>query len=492
MYILLSFLPILIVLLFIFILKQSAIKSGLVGLAVTIFLSFTVGKFSLAYIELGHQLIEAFLLTVIVAYVLFFGLLLYHLINVSGLLKKMAATISTLTPDPLRQIIILTLGLSPLLESVSGFGLAMIVIAPILITLGIPRFKAVLISLVSLSAVPWGTLAMGTMIGANLGGISIQELGIKSALLSIPTFVYFAFIIIFIANGWNGVKEKGWEILFLSSSMGIVVFVSNQYISVELAGVLGAITVLILELFIIFFQRSHIKITKAQVKEHLIVFLPYLFLITSLLVSRIIPPLSRFLQEHVIWSLPYYQFSLHILYSPGFYLLITCLFVILFVGSTYQEVKGSIKKTLHQVTPVVFSIFLFVSISEIMAVATMTEIIGAAAAALLGSSFVAAAPFIGGVGGFLTGSNTSSNAIFMNLQMETASQLGLPANLIAAAQNTASAHVIMASPSRVVLAANLGEIKDDEHALMKKISLVALGTILILAVQVCLYYFFWN
>ena len=59
-------------------------------------------------------------------------------------------------------------------------------------------------------------------------------------------------------------------------------------------------------------------------------------------------------------------------------------------------------------------------------------------------------PFIGGIGGFLTGSNTGSNAMFTQLQVETAKKTGLPLNLIASIQNTSSSHSTMASPSRIL------------------------------------------
>ncbi|MEJ8545512.1 L-lactate permease [Brevibacillus borstelensis] len=71
-------------------------------------------------------------------------------------------------------------------------------------------------------------------------------------------------------------------------------------------------------------------------------------------------------------------------------------------------------------------------------------------------SGVFVSPVIGGMGGFLTGSNTGSNVMFIKLQTQTAAQLGTSPELVAYGQNTASSHSMMDSPSRVLLGATMG------------------------------------
>ena len=88
-------------------------------------------------------------------YILFFSILLFQLIEKSGAIDGIAAAITTATNDKIYQVLILALGLSPLIEAVSRFGLAVIVIAPILIALGFSPIQSSIIALISLCIIPW-------------------------------------------------------------------------------------------------------------------------------------------------------------------------------------------------------------------------------------------------------------------------------------------------------------------------------------------------
>ena len=99
-------------------------------------------------------------------------------------------------------------------------------------------------------------------------------------------------------------------------------------------------------------------------------------------------------------------------------------------------------------------------------------------------------PFIGGIGGFLTGSSTGSNAMFTQLQVQTATRTGLPSNLVASVQNASSAHATMACPSRVALGATLCKIESEENRLLKKMSLIVLGSLLLIILMTIILMFF--
>ncbi|WP_338462128.1 L-lactate permease [Brevibacillus borstelensis] len=77
----------------------------------------------------------------------------------------------------------------------------------------------------------------------------------------------------------------------------------------------------------------------------------------------------------------------------------------------------------------------------------------------------------------MTRSNTGSNAMFIKLQTQTATQLGISPELVTYRQNTASFHSMLASPSRVLLGVTVGDVKEREHELLKKITLIVLKTI---------------
>lgn len=110
----------------------------------------------------------------------------------------------------------------------------------------------------------------------------------------------------------------------------------------------------------------------------------------------------------------------------------------------------------------------------------MTAALAAATAALFGYWFLAVSPWVGGLGGFLTGSNAGSNAMFLNLQVSAAANLRLSPELFAGGQNAAASHLTMASPSRVLLGVTVLNIRDQENRLLRHMMQVSAGTLLIL------------
>jgi lactate permease len=110
----------------------------------------------------------------------------------------------------------------------------------------------------------------------------------------------------------------------------------------------------------------------------------------------------------------------------------------------------------------------------------------AAAGAGLGRGYLALAPWIGGLGGFLTGSNAGANAMFAAPQAEAARALDYPRLTLLAAQNVSASLLTMASAPRVALVlALLGP--EAEGGVLRPVllacgaGLVSLGAILLVA-----------
>jgi len=69
-----------------------------------------------------------------------------------------------------------------------------------------------------------------------------------------------------------------------------------------------------------------------------------------------------------------------------------------------------------------------------------------------GVAFTFFSPFLGWLGVFLTGSDTSANALFCNLQATTAQQIGVPDTLLVAANTTGGVTGKMISPQSIAVA----------------------------------------
>ena len=87
-----------------------------------------------------------------------------------------------------------------------------------------------------------------------------------------------------------------------------------------------------------------------------------------------------------------------------------------------------------------------------------------------------------GPSAFYSGSNAAANAMLIQLQAEVADQLGMATEEIAVLQNAAAAHMTMASPSRVLLAASVCQIPSEENRLLKAVAPIAVAAVFSLTI----------
>lgn len=179
------------------------------------------------------------------------------------------------------------------------------------------------------------------------------------------------------------------------------------------------------------------------------------------------------------------------LQSPGTIMLIAGLIAFPFMGIKMSEVSKSFVFTFKQMIPSFIAVACILSISEVMNLALpilnaktkAVEIASATGAAqpsmiaIMSRSLVDVvnaqlmpflSPIIGMIGVFLTGSNTSSNALFGNLQKLTAQGMGLSDILLASAGSAGATGGKMISPQSIVIAASAVGLLGKEGLIMRK------------------------
>ncbi|WLR43233.1 L-lactate permease [Bacillus carboniphilus] len=492
-----SFLPLITIILFIFIFKKSAIYTGLF----VTFLTATIALlpiFNISIMDFSHPLIKAILITIIIAYILVFGILLYELMEKAGAISRIASTIASSTNDRIHQVMLLALGLSPLIESLSGFGLAVVVIAPILLALGFTPIQSSLISLTSLIIIPWGTLAMGTIIGATLGEIPLKSLGEGTSLMMIPLFIYFSILISYFAVGKKLLISRINEVIAIGLLLGIFTWFANHFISVEIAGIFSSLMIILSIFCLITFKnkRNGIYYIKDNKKDNMKTFIsyisPYILLIFLLFLSRTSSSIKETLKGISNLSLQQYNIDFFLFFSPGFFLIISCIYSISFFKLSKKDILVSSKQTLQKCIPVLLATFFYIFISEMMQTAGMFTVLSILASETMGFVFLFISPLIGAMGGFLTGSNTASNTMFIRLQTETAIHIGLSPVLLATTQNVSSSLMTMVNPSRVTLGASVCKISLQENVIQKKMGLIGLGTLTIIFIELIIIYYIYN
>jgi lactate permease len=104
---------------------------------------------------------------------------------------------------------------------------------------------------------------------------------------------------------------------------------------------------------------------------------------------------------------------------------------------TWRETRGPWLRQSWKSTP---SVVLLASVAGVLVDSGMVRAMAVGAAEAAGRLYPVAAPFVGALGSFITGSTTSSNALFAALQHDVATLVGdRPADLLAA--QTAGANV---------------------------------------------------
>ncbi|MCJ0952341.1 L-lactate permease [Mammaliicoccus sciuri] len=479
MNLLIAILPLLIIFICLFIFKWSALKTGITAFLSTVILVFINSPYHISFEIIMNSTISGILISSVAAYVIFFGVLLFHLMNESGKINDISNQMKNLTNDTVLQIIILSIGISPLVESTSGFGTAFLVITPILISLGISNYKAACIGILSLLAVPWGALATGTVIGTEIVNLNLKFVGFLTAILTFTTIVFFLSTCLFILGGSKTLYNNIFKTLIYASSFSLTNIIFNYFVSVELAGVFSSLITLLIGIININIQNKNITIKDYRYLTSLLS--PYILLTSLVFMTRTISIFEEFLKNHFVISFEKYNYQLMLLYSPAFWLVITCIYTIIRFNINKSTVRIALQKTFRQWGLFVISTTLFIALAEIMDASGMINSISTSLGNNLGNYFIIISGAIGSIGGFLTGSNTGANAMFMKLQIHTAHQLDLSTGLIAGLQNASASNATMSTPSRIMLATELCEIKDQETKLQSQIiKIVILSTLLLI------------
>lgn len=116
------------------------------------------------------------------------------------------------------------------------------------------------------------------------------------------------------------------------------------------------------------------------------------------------------------------------------------------------------------------SIALMVSMATVMQQSGMTEALAQGLADAVGMGFPLVAPWIGGIGAFMTGSNTNSNVVFAGLQKRTAELLSFNVSAILAGQTSGAAVASVAAPTKIVVGTSTAGMDGREGEVLRALT----------------------
>lgn len=364
------------------------------------------------------------------------GLLLSEVLRASGAQKALADWLLARAGSGTGAVLLVVHGITPFAESVTGFGVGVTIGIPLLAHFGLPPRKVVLIGLLGLCAVPWGSMGPGTLVAATMAGLPFKELGQASALVSVIPFVITGMAAAALASA----PDRRWPALLQGLLSGLLltatVALMNTLAGTAPAGALGA-------LLVVGWHLLRLRVSRADA-DKLPLSAPgrralaaYALLLGGVLAAA---ALLRILDLPAAW---------HGLASPGLWLLVAAIFFTR--GRPARPSLAKVWRAWLQVAPVTA---LFIVLGVLMAVSGMAAQL-AQALARSGPLYLLGAPFVGALGGFVTGSNTGANAMFAATQAEIAQALGAPLLPFMAVHNVSASLLLMASPGKVEMAVQL-------------------------------------
>lgn len=381
------------------------------------------------------------LLTIAVILIIFGGIMLAEFLAVSGAQEKIGVWLGEAAHGRDRAVLLLGLGVTPLAESIIGWGVGVIIGVPLLMRIGMNPTKATTIGLLGIVLGPWGSLGPGMLVMAEMSGFPLRDIGIWSALLSLPALVIMGIAISLVGMGRRTALRMSGETVATAVVMWLALIVTNTWVSVPLGGVLASFAAIAC---VLVFARLRGGAIPRMRRDTVISLMPYLVLVVGLLTMTGVTALI----DLGVWG--------ELLTSPALWLLVAAASAPPLFAMTSGDTLASVRRALSRFWPVTVITVLFIAFGGILAANGMSSTLAAAAAGM-GTSFLLIVPLIGFLGGYITGSNTPTSAMFADGVATAAGNLGASSVVALAAQNVATGIAVMTSPGRVALAISVAE-----------------------------------
>jgi len=438
----------------------------------------------------------------------------YEMTVDAGQFSIVRDSISTLTDDRRIQAIVIAFAFGALLESTAGYGSPVAIGAAMLIGLGFPPVQAAILCLVANTVpVAYAGLGLPALVAAQVSELDpflvSRVIGRQLPILAMFVPLWLSILVC----GW----KRSWEIwpVLLAGGLGsaLPTFAFANWHGYMLPGLMGAIGSLIsITLVMVFWKpaRPYLFAGDAQVQTSLpprnIVlraWTPWILLTLLVALSSITPIRTalnavqyiRFpwpsLDQAVCKTLPLVavpqaipaEFTLNLISSPGSIIFFTGLLLPwLMPKYSYKQAARAFIRTVCRMRFSILTILLILAMAQVMNYSGMSYTLGLAMT-YSGALFAFFAPILGWIGVFLTGSDTSSNALFCGMQRSAAQSVGMDPYLAVAANTTGGVTAKMVSPQSIAVAAGAVNLPPgQEGTLMRR----TVGHSLLMLSMVCL------
>jgi lactate permease len=446
------------------------------------------------------------------------GLLLYNVAVQSGRFEAFRSWIIIHLPQD-RRVILVVIGFcfGALMEGVAGFGTPVAITAALLILLGFPQLEALVFVLIFNTApVAFGALgAPVTVLGAVTGlpaTVLAQMVGRQLPVMAI----ILPFYVMALYGGWRSVRALWPMLLVAGGSFASLQFVTSNYINYTLTDVLSSLGSLIVTLLFLRMWRAPsdpefaIQDTRPAGERSVSAVPAWQGWLPWIMVSAVVilwttfkvaavgqraiewPGLHKMISITLYHDKPYAAVWTFQPLGTGTAILGAAIVTALLVGLSPAGFFRCVGHTIRQAWLAVVTVMLIVGLAYLMNYSGLAYTLGQGAASA-GHLFILFSPFLGWLAVFLSGSDTSGNALFGNLQVVAANQLNLNPVLFAATNSSGGVMGKMISPQNIATGVAVTSLKGREGEVVARtlIHSVVLTVLLALLVVVQQYLIPW-
>ena len=449
-----------------------------------------------------------------IAWIVFASIMLYRIAVDTGKFEIIKDSVGGLTDDRRLQAMFIAFSFGAFIEGAAGFGAPVAVSGAMLAGLGFSPFYAAGICLLANTApVAFGSIGIPVVTLANVTGLPLLPVSAMVGRLCATISVIIPGYLIVVMTGPRKALEVLPAIIACGVSFAGMQFYVSNYIGPELTDIMSSLTCIIVMVAVLKLWKpknivrlegdkpASVAMSRHTPGEIFLAWAPYLLLVVFVLawgepeIKGAIDRWTSSLLPAASWKSATVLNGINV---PGLHNLITrvppvtatpspyaavftfnwlsasgsaCFLAIIATALVLRvrpsRVASAYVETFKQLKFALVTIASMLGLAYLMNYSGMTSTLGLALAGT-GKAFPFFSAVVGWLGVFLTGSDTSANALFGNLQVVTANALGLNPILTASVNSAAGVMGKMISVQSIAVAvAATGMSRDDESRLFR-------------------------
>jgi lactate permease len=449
-----------------------------------------------------------------ICWIIIGAVFLFNVTVKSGQFEVIKNFMASITPDRRLQALLIAFSFGAFLEGAAGFGAPVAISASMLVGLGFnPLYAAGLCLIANTAPVAFGSIGTPIIIAAQVS--DIPELAISQMVgrtLPIISVLIPLYLVVLMA-GFRKSLEVMPAILVSGISFAFFQWFTANYMGAMLPDVIAGLASIICLMVLFRFWKpktlwrfseepqqtidTHLKYSTGQVIK---AWLPFLIMTIMVIawglqptkdalnslgtLKFMIPGLQNTIMKEGGGMLAIKPFEFNYLSTPGTAVLISVFISLPLIGVSFKEGIKVYFETLYQLRFSIITIASVVGFAFIANNSGMSNTMAMAMAAT-GTAFPFFSPILGWLGVFLTGSDTSSNALFSKLQFSSAEAIGVDPVVTVGANASGGVTGKMISPQSIAIGAAAVGLIGKESDLLRftiKHSFIMLFAVCILVV----------